>query len=188
MEKDEKTDEISIPDEVILNKILLIRGVKVMIDNDLAELYGVTTKRLNEQVKRNVRRFPPDFMFRLTEKEKEQVVANCDHLKKLKYSPYLPYVFTEHGSVMLASVLNSDRAIHINIQIVRIFNKMREMLTLHKDVLIEIERMKKQLSDHDNKMLMIFEYLNHFRQSKHNESEQKNRKRIGFKGQGTPPS
>jgi hypothetical protein len=99
-----------IPDELIMNKILFVRGLKVMIDGDLAELYGVTTKRLNEQVKSNIKRFPEDFMFQLTEIEKQQVVANCDHLKNLKFSPYLPFVFTEHGAVMLASVLNSERA------------------------------------------------------------------------------
>ncbi|MFH1298133.1 MAG: ORF6N domain-containing protein [Bacteroidota bacterium] len=111
---------LSIPDELIMNKILIVRGVKVMIDSDLAELYGVTTKRLNEQVKRNAKRFPADFMFQLTEQEKQQVVANCDHLERLKFSPNLPHVFTEHGAVMLASVLHSGRAILVNIQFVRV--------------------------------------------------------------------
>jgi len=98
--------EIIIPDEMIMNKILNVRGIKVMIDSDMAELYGVPTKRLNEQVKRNIRRFPEDFMFQLTEQEKLEVVANCDHLKRIRFSPNLPYVFTEHGAVMLASILN----------------------------------------------------------------------------------
>src|SRR5262249_59054362 len=84
--------------------ILVIRGEKVMLDSDLASIYGVTTKRLNEQVKRNPGRFPADFMFQLTEEEKAEVVANCDHLARLKFSPYLPYVFTEHGALMLANV------------------------------------------------------------------------------------
>lgn len=110
-----------------MNKILFIRDLKVMLDGDLANLFGVTTKRLNEQVKRNIKRFPEDFMIQLTGNEKAQVVANCDHLRKLKYSPHLPFAFTEHGVVMLASVLNSERAILINIQIVRIFNKMRRV-------------------------------------------------------------
>jgi hypothetical protein len=101
-----KDSQIMIPDEVIMSKIILIRGQKVMISNDLAELYGVTTKRLNEQVKRNIKRFPGHFMFQLTENEKENVVAICDHLQNLKYSPYLPYAFTEHGSVMLANVFS----------------------------------------------------------------------------------
>jgi hypothetical protein len=109
--------QLIIPDEVIISKILLIRGEKVMVDSDLAGLYGVPTKRLNEQVKRNIRRFPEHFMFRLTKEEKENLVANCDHLKKLKYSPYLPYVFTEHGTVMLANVLNSERAIQASVRL-----------------------------------------------------------------------
>ena len=100
-----------IPVERIERAILLIRGQKVMLDADLATLYCVTTKRLNEQVKRNRDRFPDDFMFQLTEEEKEKVVANCDHLKKLKFSPSLPYAFTEHGVVMLASILNSIVAV-----------------------------------------------------------------------------
>ena len=91
-----------IPIDMIERKILLIRGEKVMLDVDLAALYGVTTKRLNEQVKRNRERFPNDFMFQLTEEEKAEVVANCDHLKRLKFSPTLPYAFTEHGAIMLA--------------------------------------------------------------------------------------
>ena len=172
---------VVIPDELIMSKILFVRDLKVMIDSDLAELYGVTTKRLNEQVKRNTKRFPEDFMFQLTEQKKEQVVANCDHLKKLKFSPYLPYVFTEHGAVMLASILNSDRAIHVNIQIVRIFNRMREMLMTHKDVLLEIERIKNQVTDHEDRILLVFEYLKQFEKSKQEGLDQLNRPKIGFK-------
>jgi hypothetical protein len=121
-------DSIIIPEEVIMSKILVIRKLKVMIDSDLAELYGVATKRLNEQVKRNIHRFPEDFMFQLTEQEKQEVVANCDHLKRLRFSPSLPYVFTEYGAVMLASVLNNDRAIQMNIIIVRVFIKLLRLM------------------------------------------------------------
>src|ERR1700734_1514439 len=110
---EEKSGVRTVPEEIIVGKILLIRSKKVMIDRDLAELYGVTTKQMNQQVKRNLKRFPEDFMFQLTTEEKEEVVTKCDHLKILKYSPVLPYVFTEHGAVMLASVLNSDRAIEV---------------------------------------------------------------------------
>lgn len=156
-----------------------------MIDSDLAELYGVTTKRLNEQVRRNLKRFPGDFMFRLTEEEKAYVVAKCDHLNKLKFSPYLPYAFTEHGAVMLASILNSERAILVNIQVVRIFNRMREMLMLHKDVLLEVEKIKGQLSDHDDKIKLIFEYLKQLERDRQQEMDQKTRKRIGFKPTGS---
>jgi hypothetical protein len=111
----------------IASRILWIRGKKVMLDRDLAELYGVTTKRLNEQVKRNSSRFPEDFMFQLTQEEKKEVVANCDHLKTLIFSPNLPFAFTEHGAVMLASVLNSETAIQANIQIVMVFTRLTEM-------------------------------------------------------------
>lgn len=165
-----------IPDEAIINKILLIRDKKVMIDKDIASLYGVPTKRLNEQVKRNLKRFPDDFMFQLTQEEKDEVVANCDHLKNLKYSPNLPYVFTEHGAVMLASVLNSDRAIEVNIQIVRIFTKMKEMLLTHKDILLKLEQLENKVSSHDENIQMIFEALKQLLNP-----PQEPRKRMGFK-------
>ena len=112
--------------QIIENKIFLIRGQRVMIDRDLAELYGVETKRLNEAVKRNKKRFPVDFMFQLTDEEQNELVANCDHLSKLKYSTTNAYAFTEHGVTMLASILNSERAIEINVQIVRAFIKLRQ--------------------------------------------------------------
>ena len=153
-----------------------------MIESDLAELYGVTTKRLNEQVKRNIKRFPEDFMFQLTEAEKQQVVANCDHLKNLKFSPYLPFVFTEHGAVMLASVLNSERAIRVNIQIVRIFIRMREMIETHKEILHKLEQLEKKDIEQDQKIMLIFEYLKQLEQAKQTELEQGPRKIIkGYK-------
>ena len=105
--------------ESVAQRILSIRGVRVMLDADLAELYAVPTKRLNEQVKRNLERFPVDFMFQLTPTEKKQVVANCDHLSRLKYSPHLPYAFTEHGAIMAAAVLNSPRAVEVSVFVVR---------------------------------------------------------------------
>jgi len=107
--KEIKTVLVKVPDEIIIERIIVLRGKKVMIDRDLAALYGVTTKRLNEQVKRNSKRFPDDFMFQVTAAEKEQLVQMFEHLTSLKYSPVLPYVFTEHGAVMLASVLNSEK-------------------------------------------------------------------------------
>ncbi|MBI5040456.1 MAG: ORF6N domain-containing protein, partial [Gammaproteobacteria bacterium] len=105
------------PIELIASKILSIRGQKVMMDADLAELYGVPTKRLNEQVKRNPRRFPDDFMFQLTEAEKQEVVANCDHLNKLKFSSALPFAFTEHGAIQAANVLNSPQAVEVGVYV-----------------------------------------------------------------------
>jgi hypothetical protein len=171
-----KSKSILIPDEVVLNKILLIREVKVMMDVDLAELYGVPTKRLNEQVKRNIKRFPKDFMFQLTKSEKNKVVAKCDHLNKMKFSPNLPYAFTEHGAVMLASVLNSERAIEVNVQIVRLFIKVREMLLTHKDILLKVEQMEKRMGKQDDKIQAIFDYLQQFIQD-----QEKPMVEIGFK-------
>jgi len=177
----EPKGHLAVSDEVIMNKILIVRGLKVMIDSDLAELYSVTTKRLNEQVKRNIKRFPEDFMFRLTEEEKEQVVANCDHLKRLKFSPYLPFVFTEHGAVMLASVLSSDRAIQVNVQIVRAFIRMRELLSTHKEIIQKLEQLQKNDIDQDEKITLIFEYIKQLEEVKQQELEQKSRPKIGFK-------
>ena len=169
-------DTIAVPDEMIRRRILLIRGKRVMIDKDLAELYGVTTKRLNEQVKRNLKRFPEDFMFQLTVAEKSEVVANCDHLMTLKFSSQLPYVFSEHGAVMLASVLNSDRAIAMNIQIVRIFTHMREMFSLHQDVLRQLEKLEGKVSSHGEDIQLIFDYLKQLI-----EQPKQPRTEIGFK-------
>ncbi|MCU0370579.1 MAG: ORF6N domain-containing protein [Bacteroidales bacterium] len=169
-----------IPEEVIMNKILIIREIKVMIDSDLAGLYGVTTKRMNEQVKRNAKRFPVDFMFQLTESEKQEVVAKCDHLNRLKFSPSLPYVFTEYGAVMLASVLNSDRAISVNIQIIRVFTRMRQMLDSHAEILRKLEQLQNKDIEHDRQIMLIFEYLKQLEQAKHQEDELRERRRIGF--------
>ncbi len=164
--------------EIIANKILLIRNQKVMIDSDIAELYGVTTKRLNEQVKRNINRFPSNFMFELTKKEKAQVVANCDHLEKLKFSPVLPKVFTEHEIMMLANVLTSERAIQVSIQIIEVFIKMREMLTDNLSLKLEVEEIKKKLSNHSKNIELVFNYLDELMERKDNK---KPRKQIGYK-------
>jgi hypothetical protein len=123
-----------IPLEEIQSRILILRGQRVMIDSDLAELYGVTTKRLNEQVRRNQSRFPRGFMFHLTTAEKAKVVAICDHLVRLKFSTVLPNAFTEHGAIMAASVLNTPRAIEVSVFVVRAFVRLREMLASHKDL------------------------------------------------------
>lgn len=170
-----------IPEEIIMSKILVIRGIKVMVDSDLADLYGVSTKRLNEQVKRNILRFPVDFMFQLSEKEKQEVVANCDHLIRLKFSPYLPFVFTEHGAVMLASVLNSERAILVNIQIVRIFIRIRQMLNSNEEIYRQLNELQKKDIEHDRQIFLIFEYLKQLEITKQEEVKLSDRKRIGFK-------
>lgn len=145
-----------IPIEHIEQKIILIRGLKVMIDADLAMLYGVPTKRLNEQVKRNLERFPSDFMFELTEKEKTEVVANCDHLKKIKYSNKLPYAFTEHGTIMLANILRSPRAIQSSIQIVRAFIHLREILAGNRKLAEKLMQLEKK---YDSQFKVVFDAI-----------------------------
>jgi hypothetical protein len=154
------TDERSlIPAESIERVILLIRGQKVILDADLSRLYGVTTKRLNEQVKRNRKRFPDDFMFQLTAEEKAEVVANCDHLKKIKFSNVLPYAFTEHGTVMLASVLNCQRAIDVSIYVVRAFVKLREILIANRELGLKLAELECKLESHDGHIRSLFDAI-----------------------------
>ncbi len=136
--------------------ILIIRGQKVMLDADLGDLYGVPTKVLNQAVKRNKERFPDDFMFRLTKQEKEEVVTNRDHLRKLKFSPTMPYAFTEHGALMLASVLNSPIAIQANLQIVRVFIRLREALASDKGLRRRLDALEKKYDLHDTHIKEIF--------------------------------
>ncbi len=123
-------------------RIQVLRGVRVMIDADLAELYGVQTKRLNEQVKRNIERFPSDFMFQLTAAEKAEVVANCDHLKRLKFSKALPYAFTEYGAFALANVLASPQAVEMGIFVVRAFVRLRELALTHQDLAKRLDELE----------------------------------------------
>jgi hypothetical protein len=138
-----------IPVERIETRILLIRGQKVMVDADLAELYDVPTKRLNEQVKRNQPRFPEDFVFRLTAREKAEVVAHCDHLNRLRFSPTLPYAFTEHGAIQAANVLNSPRAAEMSVHVVRAFVRLREMISSHKELARKLDELEKKIASHD---------------------------------------
>lgn len=145
-----------IPIEQIEGKIILIRGLKVMIDADLAILYGIPTKRLNEQVKRNLDRFPSDFMFELTQEEKMEVVANCDHLKNIKYSKALPRVFTEHGAIMLANILRSHRAIQTSIQIVKAFIHLREILASNRDLAKKLMQLEKK---YDSQFKVVFDAI-----------------------------
>jgi len=135
--------------QVVANRILQLRDQRVMLDADLAELYGVTTKRLNEQVKRNIERFPEDFMFQLNADEKAEVVANCGHLTKLKFSPSLPYAFTEHGALMLGNVLKSSRAVEVSLLVVRAFVQIREMLSTHKELAAKLDQLERKVSSHD---------------------------------------
>ena len=164
-------------DEVIMNKIYVIRGQKVMIDRDLAELYEVETKRLKEAVRRNPNKFPKDFMFEMNKKEfdnwRTQNATSKEDKQGLRYAPFC---FTEQGVTMLACVLSSDRAIDVNIQIIRIFTKMKELLSTHKDVLLKMHKIEKKLTAHDEDIKIIFEVL-----KKLINPSQEPRRRIGFK-------
>jgi hypothetical protein len=161
-----------IPAERIDRTILIIRGQKVMLDADLAELYGVPTKALNQAVKRNAGRFPADFMFQLTEDEKKQVVTICDHLRKLRYASALPYAFTEHGAVMLASVLNSDVAVNASIAVVRAFLRLRQLLAAHTDVARKIAVLERK---YDAQFKVVFDAIKKLMQT-----DEAPRKKIGF--------
>lgn len=168
---------IEIAEEKIINKIHLIRGQKVMLDRDLAELYGVETKRLKEQVNRNIERFPSHFMFELTKKENENLRSQNATLEQGAYSKYLPYAFAEHGVLMLSNVLKSGRAIEMSIKIIDVFVKLREMLLTHKDILLKLEQIERKLTGHDEDIQLIFKYLKQLITP----PEQANRQRIGFR-------
>ncbi|MCK6438757.1 MAG: ORF6N domain-containing protein [Planctomycetes bacterium] len=146
-----------------------------MIDADLADLYGVSTKRLNEQVKRNRRRFPEDFMFQLDNSEKEKVVANCDHLAKLKYSPVLPLAFTEHGAIMAANVLNSPKAVAASVHVVRAFVRLREMIAAHKELSHKLTELEGKVNKHDQSIAALFDAMRRLMAP-----PEKPRGRIGF--------
>jgi phage regulator Rha-like protein len=176
---DERNENILLPDEVVMTKIFIVRDQKVMIDRDLAELYGVETKVLKQAVRRNIGRFPKDFMFEMTNKEfanwrSQFVTSNSDKLG-LRYAPFC---FTEQGVTMLSCTLNSKRAIQINIQIVRIFTKMREVLTDTLSIKLDIEIIKKKLENQDKNIELIFTYLDELMEKQENPKE---RKQIGFK-------
>lgn len=166
-----------IPDNIVVNKIYEIRNQKVMLDSDLAALYGVETKRINEQIRRNLDRFPEDFMFQLTEEEWESLRSQFATSKMGRGGrTYLPYVFTEHGVLMLSSVLSSQKAIQVNIQIVRIFSRLRKLVNEHAELQIEIAEIKKKLNNQDKHIELVFSYIDEL-----TEKKAKPRKRIGFK-------
>ncbi|MEW6614637.1 MAG: ORF6N domain-containing protein [Thermodesulfobacteriota bacterium] len=157
---------------MIEQAIFLIRGQRVILDIDLATLYSVATKVLNQAVSRNARRFPADFMFRLTKKEKDELVTNCDRLRRLKHSSVLPRAFTEQGVAMLSSVLKSERAIDVNVEIMRAFVSLRQMLTVHKDLEFKIKELEKK---YDDQFKIVFDAIRALMQP-----PEKPRKRIGF--------
>jgi hypothetical protein len=172
-----KESSLVVPDEVVMNKIYVIRNQKVMLDIDLAGLYQVETKVLNQQVKRNLKRFPDDFMFQLTQSEfenlKSQFVTSSWGGKRK-----LPLVFTEQGVAMLSGILNSDRAIAVNIQIMRIFTRVRQMLTDNTELRLDIEKIKKKLDNQDKNMEIVFRYLDELLEKKENPVP---RTKIGYK-------
>ena len=155
--------------------ILFVRGQKVMLDADLADMYGVKTKRLNEQVKRNIHRFPADFMFQLSDEEKQEVVAKCDHLTRIRFSATNPYAFTEHGAIMLASILNTPLAIQTSVLIVRAFVKLREILSTHSELAKKLTELE---SKYDKQFKVVFQALRELMQ---NEADKTERVKIGYK-------
>ncbi|MGQ7946720.1 ORF6N domain-containing protein [Flavobacterium sp. WC2509] len=170
-------NEITIPDDIISSKIYLIRDQKVMFDKDLAELYAVETKQLKRQVRRNMERFPEDFMFELNQQEFDNLRSQFG-TSNWGGTRYLPMAFTEQGVAMLSSVLNSATAIKVNIQIIRVFTRIREMLTDSLSMKLEIEEIKKKLSNHSKNIELVFNYLDELIDKKENNEP---RKKIGYK-------
>ena len=168
----------TLPDEVLMNKIYIIRNQKVMLDSDLAELYGVETKQLKRQVNRNIERFPADFMFELTKQEAEVSRCQIGTLKQGENIKYLPYVFTEHGVLMLSSVLNSPKAIQVNIQIMRLFTRIRQSLSDNTELRLMIEEIRKKTDNNTKNIEVVFQYLDELIDKK---EKSKPRTQIGYK-------
>ena len=170
-------EELIITEPFIMNKILFIRNQKVMIDSDLAILYGVENKQLKRQVRRNIERFPEDFMFELSAVEFE-ILRSQFGTASWGGNRLAPMAFTEQGVAMLSSVLNSPSAIKVNIQIIRVFTKIREVLTENLNVKLEIEHIKKKLINHDKNIELVFSYLDELMEKQENPIE---RNKIGYK-------
>ena len=169
--------EIIVEDELVMSKIFIIRNQKVMLDKDLAQLYEVETKQLKRQVKRNIERFPDDFMMELTEIEFENLRSQFG-TSSWGGSRYLPLAFTEHGVLMLSSVLNSSKAIQINIQIMRIFNRIRKMVTDNTELHLAMERLTKKTENNTKNIEVVFQYIDELIDKKETE---KPRVQIGYK-------
>jgi len=153
------SEVVLIPLEPIQSRILVLRGMRVLLDADLAAIYGVVTKRLNEQVKRNAKKFPEDFMFQLTSEEKAEVVAKCDHLKNLRFAKSLPYAFTEHGAIQAANVLASDAAADMSVHVVRAFVKIRQMIVNHKAIAAKLAELDAKVGAHDEQLAAVIAAL-----------------------------
>jgi hypothetical protein len=154
----EMTEKMNVTEHLIVSRIHVVRGQRVMLDEDLAEMYGVETKRLNEQVKRNPDRFPDDFMFQLTKEEFDDLMSQ-NATSSWGGRRKLPSAFTEHGVLMLSSVLNSPTAVQVNIRIMRVYAKLREMLMTHKDVLLKLEEMEGKVTRNSEDISAIFNAL-----------------------------
>jgi hypothetical protein len=153
------SNNLTISEDILVNKIYFLRGQKIMLDRDLAGLYGARAKRLREQVKRNISRFPENFMFQLTPEETESMVLQNAIPSVQHLGGTLPYAFTEHGILMLANVLKSDTAIQMSIRIIEIFVKMRELLSIHKDILLQLQMLEKQVGENSTDIYKIFSAL-----------------------------
>jgi len=173
----EQKIEPMVPEEMVISKIYYIREQKVMLDRDLAELYGIQPIRLRQQVKRNIERFPEKFMFQLTEEEVEIMVSQNVIPSKQHLGGYLPYAFTEHGVLMLANVLRSKTAIQVSIRIIEIFVKMREMVSAHKDILLKLEQLERLTLQNTGDVQAVFDYLKQLLVP----VEQVERRMIGFR-------
>lgn len=176
-----KKSKLTIPDEIVMDKIYILRDMRIMVDRDLAELYGVETKRLKEAVRRNMQRFPSDFMFEMNDDEfrnwRTHFASSNSDVMGLRYHPFC---FTEQGVTMLSCILNSERAIAVNIQIIRIFTKMRELLLTNKEVLLQLEMLEKQVLKNKIDIQSIFSALRQLINP-----TPKPRKQIGFKPEET---
>lgn len=174
----EKANLTTLPDEVLMNKIYIIRNQKVMLDRDLAELYGVETKRLKEQVKRNIERFPSHYMFELSQQENEILRSQFATLRHGEHTKYLPYAFTEHGVLMLSNVIKSKNAISVSIQIIDVFVKLRQVLTDNTELRLIIEEIRKKTENNTKNIEVVFQYFDELLDKK---EKVKPRTQIGYK-------
>jgi hypothetical protein len=164
------------PVEGIASRILVVRGRRVIVDADLAVLYGVETKRLNQQVRRNRRRFPPDFVFALTDAERAEVVAKCDHLARLRFSPAASLAYTEHGALMASAVLNTSRAVEVSLYVVRAFVQLRATMAAGSELARRLDQLERNVGTHDRAILEVLQALRQLTQP----AETPSRRRIGF--------
>ena len=166
----------------IRNRIYEVRGLNIMLDFDIAALYGIETKNLKQAVKRNIQRFPKDFMFQLNKKEWKELITNCDKLPEgVKYSPALPYAFTEHGVTMLASVVKSKKAVQMNIAIVRAFIALKQFALNYGELAAQIKELKETSANHNVQLNQIYDALENLLDEKVEQKKWQERKRIGFK-------